>query len=125
MSHSVRPLFGEYTSFAKAYPQVREIRLEVEETGDMPRPQQCERHQVFGLHNLPSTIRCGNPRCRQGGFDITQRIYFLVEQHETLDSWEMHCPGQEGSPKGRRKGNPCCNHAKLRAELEYTDESKQ
>ncbi len=60
MSHSVRPLFGEYTSFAKAYPQVREIRLEVEETGDMPRPQPPDR-RTFAPRRPP------RPLPRSGG----------------------------------------------------------
>ncbi len=117
-SDRIRSFLGEPTTFAKAYPQVAEIRVEVEQEGDL---SNHHRHQVFGKSGLPSIMSCGNPRCRQGGFNIQQMIYFMIEQRETHGEHSIHCPGHEGSPKGRRKGDPCGNFAKIRLSITYVE----
>jgi hypothetical protein len=53
---------------------------------------------------VPRHLRCLNPLCQQGGLDL----------HAILMSWQtgehdFSCHGHEGSPTGRRKGDPCCN----------------
>ena len=117
-SDRIRPLLGEPTTFARAYPQVSDIRVEVEEEDGLA---DYHRHRVFAKSDLPSTIRCGNPRCRQGGFDIQQLIYSMIELRETQREDSIDCPGHEGSPKGRRKGYPCTNFAKIKVSITYVE----
>lgn len=54
--------------------------------------------------DLPPQIRCVNPRCQQGGL-ATQGIVL----HRGAGVHELWCKGHEGSPSGRRKGDPCDN----------------
>jgi hypothetical protein len=111
-----RPFLGEPTTFYKANPQVKDIRVEVDE---QDRLSDYHSHQVLGQSGLPRTVRCGNPRCQQGGFDIRHVVYFMIEARETHGENSIRCPGHEGSPKGRRKGDPCGHLAKIKLSITY------
>ena len=101
-------LLGEKTTFAKAFPRIEDIRVEVAETGDgvPPHRKKC----LYGMSTAGEYINCSNPMC------------FMVEQRKTDDSLALHCQGYEGSPKGRKKYGPCFNYFEANIHIEYKPE---
>ena len=86
-----------------AYPGIAELDFVVEQ--DRP----CQHGNKPDLKrytksDLPPQIRCVNPRCQQGGL-ATQGIVL----YRGAGVHELWCKGHEGSPSGRRKGDPCDN----------------
>ena len=112
-------LGGKPVSFREAYPQIAQYRVEV--TQD-PWGYHCQhdwqRTSVY-TNGLPSTIRCANPRCQQGGLDLQVYIDTMVCSRTRESAFQAYCRGHEGSPKGRRKGAPCDNRFDLKIELEF------
>ena len=53
-----------------------------------------------------------NPRCQQGGL-LTQQIVLFHPDGEC----DFPCNGHEGTPAGRRKGDPCDNRFKVTLEV--------
>lgn len=119
MGESHRFLGGEPTTFKKAYPKVESLRAEVSQHGDVE--WEYQKHQTFDSSNVPAEIRCGNPRCRQGGFSMQRLIDYMVYGGKTEHEDTLHCDGHEGSPKGRRKGDPCINYLKVKITLKLKD----
>lgn len=115
MAEHHRFLGGEPTTFKNVYPKIESLTAEVFQHGDVEREHQ--KHQTFNESNVPADIPCGNPRCRQGGFSMQRLIDFVVCSDKTEHEDTMHCEGQEGSPKGRRKGDPCMNYIKVKITL--------
>lgn len=67
-------------------------------------------------------IRCANPKCRRGGFDIFHNISEMVYEKLTTKEFIMLCSGDEGSPKGTRLGQNCLNTLHYRLTLKYKPE---
>jgi hypothetical protein len=63
-----------------------------------------EPEQRFTKATMPRHLKCANPRCRQGGLDLQEIVINWGSMQRTF-----YCSGHEGSPKGRRKGDPCTN----------------
>ncbi len=116
-SGETSPLIGKLVSFAKAYPQIEDIEVQVCQTEDTV--PEWRMTQTFNKSNIPQTVGCLNSRCQQGGFQIRQKVYFMVESHETEGECEGGCDGHEGSPKGRRKGDPCTNYFRVKIQITY------
>jgi hypothetical protein len=70
-------------------------------------------------------ICCDNPRCNRGGYLMEQEIRNMVFARVEHSEFIMHCPGDEGSPKGRRKGNPCDKRLHVRLTLKYKNQPGQ
>jgi hypothetical protein len=64
-------------------------------------------------------MRCSNPRCRRRGYEIDHKIPKMTFCKETHREFVMHCPGDEGSPKGRINGDSCFNVLHVRLTLRY------
>lgn len=120
-----RPFLGEPAPFLQAFPAVAEIVVQVSETGDIPSAFASHGLYPRRFHNneLGSLVSCSNPRCRQGGIDLRDQIYFLVESRETRREFSCGCNGHEGSPKGRRKGDPCDNRFQIHISIAYKENS--
>ena len=100
-------VFGEKTTFEKAFPDVEECVVEVEETG---RGRFKSLNQDAKHHRNPGRyINCSNPECYNGGFDIGSAIHDMVRARETEREGSELCQGNEGSPKGRRIYKKCQN----------------
>jgi hypothetical protein len=119
VASTTRPFLGEYTTFAKAFPSVRDVRICGEQFGDMD--SEMQRHISSSGLNPATTIRCSNRRCQQGGYQIEHLIRSMIDQRQSQFSTTIHCDGHEGTPKGRRKGGPCLNYAKLTITLTFED----
>ena len=114
---NAKPFLGEYTTFTGAYPNFSELTLRVQHRGDLAYPHQ--KAEVYTVSNLPRVLPCANPRCQQGGYDLTATIITLEGGRIANYKVSWHCNGHEGSPKGRRKGSACMNSVELEFEAKY------
>lgn len=115
--NTTRPFLGKEVPFHEAYPNVEQLTLDIEQHGEIE--SEWQRTQSFNQANLPSVIPCSNSRCQQGGFSLKTLIYFMIESKKTEKEETIFCEGHEGSPKGRRKGDPCDNYIKLKVKIWY------
>jgi hypothetical protein len=113
------PFLGKPAPFKQAYPEFKTVRVRVKHEGDMTHAMQ--REQTYTEHSLPRVIPCPNPRCRQGGYDLTATIIAIA--HERLSSYKVNwsCNGHEGTPKGRKVGAPCSNSIELEVEAIFNE----
>ena len=118
MSQS-KPFLGTPTSFCKAYPSFRSLVVRAKHSGEFASPMQ--RKRVYSETTVPRVIPCPNPRCQQGGYDLIATIIMLEHGRNTRHSVRYSCNGHEGSPKGRRKGNPCMNPVELEFEASFNE----
>lgn len=114
---SIRPLLGEYTTFAKAFPMVASITVRALEKGDEIRGGQRDHYRT--LSDIPATIPCSNPRCKRGGCELQSTIRMMADAHETQREWTHWCRGDEGSPAGRKQGAPCTHRFEVAITIGY------
>ena len=121
-------IFLELTpSFAKAFPTIEVATISSYEVGesvynfdDIDESQR----RTFG-EGMPfrdGLIPCRNPRCRRGGYEVDRRLHETVREKLTEKVFAEHCPGDEGSPKGRRRGDRCRNVLHYRLRIKYKPE---
>jgi len=114
--------------FASAFPLLERVTVESYEDGegvfsafsDSPR-------KTFG-NPLPwsgGLLMCSNPSCRRGGFEIDFDVHDMVREKLVTKEFVKRWPGDEGSPKGRRRGQRCLNTLHCRVTLTYKQEPKQ
>ena len=113
----------EKATFAKAFPEIEQCIVEVQETG----------HGVSGwiqddvgrYTNPGENINCGNPVCYSGGIKLGQPIRDMVRARETEKEGSKLCQGSEGFPKRRRIYRKCTNFFKYKITIKYrTPETK-
>ena len=112
---------GRPGSFREVYPNIKSLKLDGSQHGDL-RSQHQEKLR-YSESSIPAMISCANPRCQQGGYDIQAIIDGVVYSQESSYKETLHCNGHEGTPKGRRIGDPCMNYIKVNIEIEYKEES--
>ena len=112
-----KPFLGELTTFAKAYPNFGELVVRVHHDGDLAYVHQ--KSAVYTAATLPGVLRCPNPKCQQGGYDLSATVITLAHGRTPNYSVSWSCNGHEGSPKGRRKGDPCMNSVELEFQASY------
>lgn len=71
------------------------------------------REHHFSPKTTPQTLHCRNARCQQGGFELVKFVYFAADG---VTENTYYCDGHEGTPKGRRVGDPCGNSFVVRLE---------
>jgi len=110
----------------EAFPQLEEALIEYRETGDGV----FEKHPYIDptVYTKPHQVReplmrCSNPRCERGGYEIDREILNMTLSKAVHREFVLHCPGEEGSPKGRKKGQSCMNMLHVRLTLRYKDHS--
>lgn len=105
---TTRPfLQGKPSSFLEAFPKVKTLSFEGAQRGDAS--GEGQREERFSETNLPRVIACSNPRCQQGGYDLSAYIITLARDRKPQMEGQIYCNGYEGTPKGRRKGDACFN----------------
>jgi len=120
-------LNGTTPFFAKAFPDIEEALIQYYETGDgvetvrgfPPAGTYTNPHQV-----QEPRMRCSNQRCKRGGFDIEYEIRNMTYGKATEREFVLHCDGDEGSPKGRKKGERCMNMLHVRLKLKYREDPR-
>jgi|SRR5581483_11782712 len=110
-----RRIFVDQGTFEQAFPDVEEARIEYTEFeyGNEKRDGGWDLRDG-GL------MRCGNPRCRRGGYELDlQVIHKMVREHATEKEFQLSCPGDEGTPQGRQRGRSCAFSIKGKATVKY------
>ena len=130
MDRSRRVFYGERT-FDDAFPNVEDADVEYFESGKFDskvrgslyfsqhseQPErQPERHSI--KHN-GGVIPCSNPLCRRGGFEIDGVLLATRQSREIEREGSVSCRGDEGSPKGQRRGSRCGNKVRYKLIVKY------
>lgn len=116
MDRSNRFFAGPPTTFEEAYPNVEDAIIEWKESTLGINPSGLGRASIKELGGL---IQCRNPLCRRGGFEIDFELGMMIRKKETVKEDMLVCPGDEGSPKGRRPGKRCLNGIKYKITVTY------
>ena len=114
-----KAFLGTPTSFSTAHPCFRSLVVRAKHVGKFAYPMQ--REQVFSDSSIPRVLSCPNPRCQQGGYDLTATILTLEHGQTAKYQVNYSCNGHEGTPMGRRKGNPCMNSVALEFEALFNE----
>ena len=117
MSH--RPFLGTVSSLRQAYPEVKTLCFEGEQNRELAREHQ--RQLRYSESTLPSKIPCANSRCQQGGFDLNTTLMAVAHAKKPQLEGKLYCNGHEGTPKGRRIGDPCYNTVTFVLSVTYQD----
>jgi hypothetical protein len=119
-------VFGQLTTFEKAFPTIEVATISSYEVGEGVYTFGADESQrrTFG-EGVPlrdGLIPCRNPRCRRGGYEVDDSVYKMVREKSTEKVFATNCPGDEGSPKGRRPGRRCGNVLHYRLRIKYKPE---
>lgn len=115
---TTKPFLGTVGSFGNAYPGVESLRATVHHNGEVP--QAWQRDETYTEQSIPQVIPCLNPRCQQGGFDLKASLITVTHGRATNHKVKLYCGGHEGSPKGRKLGDPCSNSIEIVLQLKFT-----
>jgi hypothetical protein len=77
-------------------PDLRSLRLEVEEQGGSAAPKYIRRIVVDSAPAL-FLLPCGDPRCVDGGHDVTASVMQGIRRHTHSFDGTNDCPGSVGS----------------------------
>lgn len=122
-------VFGKKTTFSEAFPEVKNITLEIEEDGKKPTyyshlPDASVKKRVYRKDNFPGEfVNCSNPLCYNGGVRIGLIIDSMTSSKDTKYEKVFFCQGYEGSPKGRKRYRDCINRFKVKITIEYAPET--
>lgn len=121
-------LFGKLQKFTDAFPEIQDVKIEYRESGfgTTPRhfPKISGEDNTYSITNkdyLAEYIRCPNPMCVHGGFNIGDKIREMVAKKITTLECYIGCCGNEGSPKGRKIYRPCRNSITAKIMLSYKE----
>lgn len=112
-------VFAPLSSFSVAFPTVEKAWFEYKELsvtgyGEM---------NVYLISSSGGLMRCSNPQCQQGGYELDLQMHWMVPEKQTEREVSLHCHGHEGSPKGRRRGASCYRSVKGILKIKYKDEN--
>lgn len=116
-------IFTQKTTFEKAFPEIENISVTVNETGEGP--YRGSGTSQYGKTSIGEFINCKNTKCYNGGFNIGDVIRELVFKKETESEGTAFCQGYEGSPKGRKKYEDCENYFTYKVKIEYRKEETE
>jgi hypothetical protein len=115
-----RRVFGTLSSFENVFPQLEDALAEYDE-------YELASEKGHGTHHIRAwggLIHCGNPRCRRGGYEIDHVVSEMVRENVTEKDFELRCPGDEGTPKGRKRGQRCYRSIKGKVTLKRKETSR-
>jgi hypothetical protein len=108
-----KPFLSTTTDRDAAFPDIESMTVVVEQDPSGHYSQnEWQRKSTYTKHSIPKLASCLNSRCEEGGLDLQNVASFSSNGVHTY-----YCGGHEGSPKGRRKGNPCMNSFTVTVEV--------
>jgi|HubBroStandDraft_2_1064218.scaffolds.fasta_scaffold2149454_1 hypothetical protein len=110
-----RRVFGTLSSFENVFPQLEDACAEYIEY-ELASEKRYSTHHIRAWGGL---IRCENTRCRRGGYEIDLVVSEMVRENVTEKEFELRCPGDEGTPKGRKPGQRCYRSIKGKVTLKH------
>jgi hypothetical protein len=106
--------------FGEAFPNVESIDITIDDNPWGRYNVRSVRPMRFTSATAMSFVPCPNDRCRRGGFDFGS---FLLNHTYGCDITSIDetysCGGDEGTPAGGRKGDPCMNSFKVSGTIKY------
>ena len=111
-------VFAQKTTFAKAFPMIKSVRIEVTQSKD-PIWQREMGPSVYHEKNIGEYVDCQNSLCYNGGVSLGEMLREMVREKKKEGEFSKICKGYEGSPKGRRTYRKCVNFFKLKIDIEY------
>ena len=107
-------VFGTPASFDEAFPQVEDALVEYTE-------YELVSEKRSGTYNIRygGVMPCGNSRCRRGGYEVDRVMSDMIRGRVTEKEFQLRCPGDEGTPKGRNRGENCYRSLKGKVKLKY------
>ena len=111
-------VFSDKVSFEEAYPEIKDVEVRVEETGNGV-------HQsgelIFLKSQISAFVNCSNPLCYNGGVALHSIIRQMNQQRKTEDDTYKLCQGNEASPKGKRIYRKCMNMFHVKTRIQFKD----
>lgn len=108
--------FGPKTTFENAFPEIKDINIEVIENGLY---MNNTRISHYSKTNISEFVNCTNPMCYNGGFRIGGIIRDMVYKKETERDGSADCQGNEGRQKSRDIRSKCLNSFSYKIQIEY------
>ena len=106
--------------FGEAFPNVEAIDFTIDDNPWGWYNVRGHRPLHFTSASETSFIPCPNDRCRRGGFDFGTFLRNHTYGAKITDVDQSYpCNGDEGTPAGRRKGDPCMNSFKVKGTIKY------
>lgn len=118
MDRDSRLWFGRERALDKAFPELPQVTIAYYESGDGIYKDNFKKEYTNPHPIKELLMRCSNPRCKRGGYEIDGEISRMVSHKEVEKEVVLYCPGDEGSPK-RDKGIACMNSLHIRLKLAY------
>ena len=112
-------IFMKQGSFDKAFPTLKDAAVEYTEWDGGVK----QRSGKFYIRWQGGLMACSNPRCRRGGYEFDMEIHSMVREKANELKIRLCCPGDEGSPKGRRRGQSCTVSVEATIRLTYKEEA--
>jgi len=107
-------------NFGEAFPNVEAIDFTIDDNPWGWYNVRGHRPLHFTSASATSFIPCPNDRCRRGGFDFGTFLRNHTCGAKITDVDQSYpCNGDEGTPAGRRKGDPCMNSFKVKGTIKY------
>jgi len=91
------------STFGQLYPDMDDVVFEGT-IGDMPHNR---RPIGFSIRERGGLIRCPDPKCWGGGFEVDYAASDAMREGLTEKAVQVQCVGHVNSYKGRRAGQPC------------------
>ncbi|RKR08589.1 hypothetical protein C8C83_0172 [Flavobacterium sp. 90] len=105
-------IFGHYDTFENVFPQVREIKVTVTETG---RNISSSHPSIYNFRNFREVINCSNLACISGGLKIGNIVREMIENKEIfLEVNDYKCEGHE-----KQINKICWNFFSYKVEISY------
>ena len=118
------PVFSKKVQFIEAFPDIKSIELKTKEKVRryIFSPDFKEYERTYDLSNMPGEyLNCGSYDCKRGGYHIGSVIRTAYRNKDDNSSGVLKCPGDNGTPKGRRKGDPCGNSISYGLAIKYKE----
>lgn len=115
-------VFGEATTFERAYLTIDTIRIEytISFVGGFPRDdEQCGSFVITDKKYIGEFIGCRNSKCYGGGFQIGWILHDMVNTNTCEKSGSINCCGHEGTPKGKKIYRKCMNKCDYKIVLTF------
>jgi hypothetical protein len=112
-------VFVQLGKFEDVFPELDDVKIEYTETGDFDYFSPQGRTGVHSVKRQGGLIRCSNPFCRQGGYEMDFDIHDMIRDGVSEREGHKQCAGSEGSPKLRKVYRKCFNAIDYKIALIY------
>jgi hypothetical protein len=112
--------FGS-TPFERKFPQIADISITITETKTGLRKEYLQT-AYHDIRKVPGIHPCSNPKCREGGLDITRIIGDMVAKNRSNTEIRLRsCTGYTMLPRGNSPGTRCSHDFAAKIQIAYRD----